>query len=253
MPYTKEQILKISNCTSNFYQCVNKSFSETRNNPWPGWDLFLDVVLQIAIKSKEPIRILDIGCGNLRYEKYLTQHLNNNELIFDCIDNCKPLVEENIRSFNNLNFYEDDIIKSLLNDKNFIKSSNYDLVVSFGLFHHIPNKKIRYKLIKQMLKACNKNGIVAISFWQFMTDKRLAKKAFEATVKAKKYLNIDTLEDNDYFLQWKDNGSVYRYCHYFNDEEIDNIINDLQLNVIKGYNEDGATGNLNKYLVIQNS
>ncbi|MBQ6521313.1 MAG: class I SAM-dependent methyltransferase, partial [Atopobiaceae bacterium] len=53
--------------TCDFYRRVGPSFSATRAGAWPGWERMLDL---IATCGDAP-RVLDLACGNLRFERAL--------------------------------------------------------------------------------------------------------------------------------------------------------------------------------------
>ena len=76
--YTPEQIQLINKTTTEFYSSVAESFSETRQHEWEGWRRSLPYV-------KEAKALLDLGCGNRRYSKYLKE--NNINIDIDNYDN----------------------------------------------------------------------------------------------------------------------------------------------------------------------
>ena len=86
-------------------------------------------------------------------------------------------------------------------------------------------------------------GYVALSFWQFMKDERIAKKAEEVTKKCDLQL-----EEGDFLLGWKNRADVFRYCHNFSDEEIGRLCAGLK--VVAEFSEDGKAHNLNKYVIL---
>ena len=100
-------------------------------------------------------------------------------------------------------------------------------------------------------------GIVVVSFWQFMNDERLARKAHTLTqaVRAGELCcELDTaqLDQNDYFLDWQSDSSVLRYCHHTTDNEIDRLLDGLRdAQEIERYSADGRDGNLNRYVILK--
>ena len=63
---TAEQLSRI---TSEFYAQQAQSFSATRQMPWQGWQQCLNAMPQLL--SGEKPSVLDVGCGNLRFARYL--------------------------------------------------------------------------------------------------------------------------------------------------------------------------------------
>lgn len=175
MPYTVDEIILINQTTTKFYTEVAESFSETRQHEWDGWRRSLPYV-------KEAKTLLDLGCGNRRYSKYLKE--NNINIDIDNYDNFAW--DEKVK--------EVDIIESLLNDRLILYS--YDVAVCFGVMHHIPTSELRDKLLKELTKS----KIAIVSFWQFEKDERIFNKAKETTKLAQEKLGLQNLEDNDYFL-----------------------------------------------------
>lgn len=228
MPYSAEQIIKINSLTTDFYQKVNESFSVTRQNKWDGW-------LQCLPYLKNIKTLLDLGCGNRRFTSFLND--NNIDCNVDNIDNF--LWDEKVQQV--------DIVKSLLEDT--LNLKEYDVAVCFGLMHHIPGYELRKKLIKEL----SKSSIVIISFWQFMNNDKLAQKAISSTAAAKEKFSFINLEDNDFFLNWQDREDVFRYCHNFTNNEINELTLDCKLNILTSFNADGASNDLNKYLILNNN
>lgn len=70
-----EEVLALRLCalTGEFYRANAESFSQTRQSPWQGWVRLLEVVE--AASGQEPLRVLDLACGNLRFERYLADAL----------------------------------------------------------------------------------------------------------------------------------------------------------------------------------
>ena len=64
---------------NTFYREHAASFSETRHTPWPGWVRTLDTAYrELAGTHKgEPLRIFDLACGNMRFERFLDRTLES--------------------------------------------------------------------------------------------------------------------------------------------------------------------------------
>lgn len=251
MQYSKSQILQISDCTSLFYKSVGDSFSQTRTFAWAGWDKCLPSISMLAqSKKNNHLNIVDIACGNLRFKKYIDAKLNNATYSMQCIDNSNDLMHKYVDYYSNIELINVDIIRALLND-NLIKNfNNADLIVAFGLMHHIPTFELRKKLIFDLYGKLNNGGLLIVSFWQFLTDEKLRKKAIEVTKQSKKHLNMNILEENDYFLSWQDNNEVFRFCHHFDNDEINKLFFDLDALDISQFSADGNNNKLNRYVLI---
>lgn len=96
-------------------------------------------------------------------------------------------------------------------------------------------------------------GHVAVSFWRFLNSDKLAKKAWETTARAQAELGIPALPPNDFLLGWQETRGLYRYCHHFDDAEINRLlaaVADVAVPVAR-FAADGKTGNLNEYVVLR--
>jgi hypothetical protein len=57
------------------------------------------------------------------------------------------------------------------------------------------------------------------------------------------------LEKNDYLLGWDNMKNVYRYCHYTDDNEIDELVAKSRLKIVYSYEYTGSSGKLSKTIV----
>lgn len=302
--YSPDEVCFFNHLTSRFYEEEAASFSATRQAPWSGWQtvvcavprLFEEGKLRLdtacggggecvaaasaesAIASNErtaaasaetttPFHLLDVGCGNFRFERFLAERLVS-PLHVQAFDNCPALVEEGntlMRAYQGLelNFTNLDLAEALLTETlgEVLPTSESDLAVCFGVMHHIPNFESRVQLLASLLCAIKPGGFVAVSFWQFLNDKKHAKKAREATARAGELFELPALHENDFFLGWQHNHEVFRFCHHTSVEEIRALLAALVCEVEKGsvspflevncFQADGKNTPLNCYLILQ--
>ena len=235
---------KLNALNQEFYAKNAASFSATRSHPWEGWKR-----LRPAIGAAS--NILDVACGNLRFERFASMLKGEGNVEFDCVDSCAELAP----SLPGIHFQKLDIVELCINGGNIAKaihSPACDFVVSFGFLHHVPGFEARCRLIEALLEKTVQGGRVALSLWQFMEDDRLARKALATTARARHELDLD-LDENDYILGWQDDGSAYRYCHNYTDDEISELLfkvsDTCQLEF--HYNSDGRNNALNTYVVLR--
>lgn len=78
---------------TRFYERNAASFSDTRQCGWPGWERVAELA-ELANVSPEsaPVRVLDLACGNLRFESYLERSFPQAPFEFVAVDNCDELV-----------------------------------------------------------------------------------------------------------------------------------------------------------------
>lgn len=244
MSYSPQEIDKINKLTTHFYSEIKDSFSETRQNKWFGWDLCLPYIQDVFANKSKP-KVLDLGCGNFRFEKFLNENFSQIDYDVDALDNIKFNTELPVKT----RFFKIDILNNTINNIDFIAGKKYDLVVAFGLLHHIPGENNRKKLLKLISSSLVNESAAIVSFWNFSNDKRIFNKAKIVTDKVKDMYGFSKLENNDYFLNWKDRNDVFRFCHDFANEETKNLYSGLNIFIKKTFCSDGKNNKLNKYVI----
>lgn len=250
--------LRLCALTGEFYRANAESFSQTRQSPWQGWVRLLEVMDSVA--KQKPLRVLDLACGNLRFERYLADALPSRMLSGYAVDNCDPLVEAGERNesdaLSRMSFQNLDAIERLsggsLRESLEAPDASCDLVVSFGFMHHVPLERWRVELLRALIAKVRPGGFVAVSFWRFLNSDKLARKAQETTDRARAELGLPELPQNDYLLGWQDTQELYRYCHHFDESEIERLLAMVadSADLVSRFEADGKTGNLNEYVVL---
>ena len=257
-----EEVLALRLCalTGEFYRANAESFSQTRQSPWQGWVRLLEV-MDARAAERELLRVLDVACGNLRFERYLADALPGRVLSGYAVDNCDPLVEAGERNesdaLSRMSFQNLDAIERLsagcLREALEAPDASCDLAVSFGFMHHVPLERWRVELLRALVAKVRSGGFVAVSFWRFLNSDKLARKAQETTIRARAELVIPELPPNDYLLGWQDTQGLYRYCHHFDELEIERLLAAVadSAELVSRFEADGGTGNLNEYVVLR--
>lgn len=257
-----EEVLALRLCalTGEFYRANAESFSQTRQSPWQGWVRLLEV-MDARAAERELLRVLDVACGNLRFERYLADALPGRMLSGWAVDNCEPLVEAGERSefgpLSRIAFQNLDVIERLSGGRLWesleAPDASRDLAVSFGFMHHVPLECWRAELLRTLIAKVRPGGFVAVSFWRFLNSDKLARKAQETTIRARAELVIPELPPNDYLLGWQDTQGLYRYCHHFDEPEIERLLAAVadSAELVSRFEADGKTGNLNEYVVLR--
>ena len=187
----------------------------------------------------------------MRFERFVADTVEDRRVEFYCVDSCPGLAQLS----ENVTFIERDVVSCLLAGTPLLEDTpgiSFDVGVCFGFFHHVPGRQMRKALLDALLDVVRPGGVVSVAFWRFMTLEKLAKKAELTTRKALKELNV-TLEAGDYLVGWQSREGVYRYCHHFDEEEIDEL-SEYASNrsvIIDRYQDDGRSGDLNTYLILE--
>lgn len=287
---------RLAALTSRFYDQIAPSFSATRQRPWQGWERLWDEVAPLVrpFDSERPLRVLDVGCGNLRFERLLEAKAPGAWEAW-CVDGCPALMEEGVACLAEamgtpllagakapktlggdggratggkddgqgaigegsgqttlerdgspatpgkrpaasalwaggslpVALRELDVIEALLDGApagslaRAFGAPAADLAVAFGFLHHVPGAEARARLLQALVQAVRPGGLIAVSLWQFADDERLHAKAEEATARGSAQMGLPSLPAGDYLLGWQDDPSIFRYCHSFDEAEVD--------------------------------
>lgn len=192
---TLQQINKLN---KDFYTSIAEDFSKTRETPWMGWSRVVEKIKD-HFAPNEKIDLLDVGCGNGRFCKYIRKNLTNNDVSYLGIDSNEKLIE--IAKENEGNFEILDIFYDLHKIK-----EKFDVIVCFGVTHHMPFGDFFMDWLSEVGKLAKKGGLVIFTFWQFEK------------------------EPGDYLIGWDNKKGVQRFCHMHSETELKEIINKMNLN-----------------------
>ncbi len=206
-----------------------KEFSSTRQSPWEGWKR---IIKNEELKIKNGISVLDLGCGNGRFLKYLKEE-DIKVSKYVGVDNSKILLNIAKKENPEAEFINLDLNTMDWKDK--IKGE-FDLIVSFGVMHHIESFQLRRNILESSVNLLKKDGMLAIAYWQFLKNPKLKEKA--------KKLG----RENDYELPFGQNGAK-RFCHFVNETEALKLEFELPLKRVDSYYADGKSKELNYYVI----
>ena len=198
--------------------------------------------------------VFDMASGNLRFEHFLSTAFPSIDFEFHAVDNCAALAEHGQNDRIACRFRQCDILDTLVSSNAKIPECPLcDLSVSFGFMHHVPSAYLRHRVFEALIEHARVGGLIVLSFWQFMNDTRLAAKALKADEALAMDIDISQLEPNDHFLGWQSDPSPLRYCHHFDECEIDELVASVGTKVreVARYSSDGASGTLNRYLMLE--
>ena len=244
-----ETVKILSEMNERFYAQNAESFSQTRERPWRGWERVVEYLSTLA-DTRGPVKILDVACGNMRFEAYMRDSgIPISEVV--AVDSCGTFC----KNLERVHFVERDITKSLVEgseDPFGCKGERFDAAVCFGFMHHVPSAELRKRLARALVESVVHGGLAFISFWQFMNDERIARKA-QPCAAALEGIPSGKFETNDCVLGWKDVMGAMRYCHHFDDSEIDGLCASLggAAVVRDRYKSDGKKIPLNGYVVLE--
>ena len=267
----EKTIKQLNQLNKNFYQIVADDFSDSRQYSWQGWQK-IPKFLEKNLKKSKKIKVLDIACGNARFAQFLQKEkfdfdyfaLDNSQKLIDIAQ--ETLNKENITS----KLFNFDLIDNYLDNKKIIwpVDEKFDLIVAFGLTHHLPSHELRLKFLKNLKNLLTQDGLLIISNWQFANDQRFQKNILNwQKIKKNQKLNIfqklrlktllKKLEKNDFFLDWRKSKEkelikpAIRYCHFINEKESLSLSQKSGYKIIKTFFADGKSAQLNQYFVLK--
>lgn len=255
-PYSNDVIRQLNALTSEFYAREAASFSATRQAPWHGWEGAWEAIAENdpAFASR-PLSVLDLGCGNLRFERFLAKRVAG-PLSICAVDNCAALAREGLdlyetscepddpyhtgdrlaRACSTLNagaapsasvtFQELDMVEALLDGTlaEHLPHGSCDLAVAFGVMHHLVTFEHRAAVLESLIASLRPGGFAIVSFWQLLNDPRRAEKAAAVTADGRARHQLPPFAPGDFLLGWQHAENVFRFCHHTPDGEIDALL-----------------------------
>ncbi len=229
-------IAKLNAINKAFYKTTAREFDQTRGQAWVGWQACLPHLPQT------PLSVLDVGCGNGRFGVFLADNhpfpiryhgLDNNRQLLDFAQQALSPIEMIEASFDDY-----DMMRDALPD------ASYNLVVLFGVIHHVAGYANRQAFMRELAQRVAEDGLLIFAAWCFYEQDRFRQRivAWDDEL---------TVEKHDYLLDWRRGERALRYCHYVDDEEHSALIEATGMDVLADYRADGATGDMNRYSVLQ--
>lgn len=185
------------------YNKIASEFDQTRKRDWEEFEKLLPYL-------KDNQKMVDLGCGNGRFFRFLKKH---KKIKYTGIDISENLLKEAKKAFPKAKFISGDLLDIPIKEK-------VDTVVSIASLHHIPSKKLRQKAVKEMGGILKKDGILMIMVWNLFQPK-YKKYIWKARIKS--LLSLGKYDMRDTFIPWGKTG-VDRYYYAFESEELKNLL-----------------------------
>lgn len=227
-----------------FYRERASEFSRSRERPWSGWG---EIFERAGGLLPEHPRVLDVGCGNGRFARFLEARLGSG---FDyCGVDESPLglseARKRLCSRENMVFVEADFLEAPLSEREF------DLVVVFGVLHHVPGRQNRMGLLTRLSALLVPGGLLAFSVWRFDRYPRFRKKIMpwdEFRARTGIEIDLEDLEPGDHILTWGGAPPAFRFCHAMSEEEEEDLVRSLPLDLVSRFD---AGAEPNRYFVFR--
>jgi len=198
----------------------------------------------LNLLPKDLLSVLDLGSGNGRFYLFLEKNLHKdfNYLGLDQSDSLMDIAIGKYGTKDNFKQKKFDVISEIEKVK-----SSYDVVIAFGLTHHIPSQVLRKKWFEAVGKLINKDGLLIMTFWNLSKEGKKSQEWLKDGLRK-------MLEKGDSFKGWKDIKSELRYVHIYSEEEISKVIKiqkKNKLRLIDRFYSDESKNSLNLYLIFK--
>jgi len=237
----KTTILKLNQINQDFYQTQGESFSQTRQSYWSGWTKLLPFIQKL---KTSPLKVLDVGCGNGRFERFLREKVTT-DLDYTGTDNSQKLLKLAKEKTNGQLIYL-DLISHLLSHQSVApKNKKYDLIVLFGVLHHIPDQNLRKRLLTELANQLEPGGLLILTVWRFAELDRFKNKLIDPQSLG---FTPAELEVGDWLVGWRTDG--YRYAHALSNQELSDLLKTLPP-AVGNFLADGRDQQTNHYWLIK--
>lgn len=220
------------------YNRIAGHFSKTRAYFWPDAKFLLDYI-------KEGDSVLDLGCGNGRAFREITE--KGAEYVG--VDFSEELIKEAKFIHPEGNFKVANALQLPFVDEFF------DKIYCFAVLHHIPSQELRKQFMEEAQRVLKPGGSFILTVWDLWSNPRAKKTLFRNRLK--KMFFVSSLGWNDVFYLWKDAGGgvlAKRYAHMFKQKELVRLAKKAGLEIVD-FGKIQKTGNENGniYLVAKKS
>lgn len=229
---------KLIELNRSFYAEFAGAFSETRQRLQPG-------VQRLSGTIPAQARLIDLGCGNgellhtLRQAGYVGDYLG--------IDFSPELLAQ-ARLVESLKEHSEFVLADLtrLEEDVSLQDGIFDVALAFAVFHHLPGKETRWRLLEVIRRILKPDGQLLLSNWQFLNSPRLSNRIQPWETIGLSSLEVET---GDYLLDWRRGGTGLRYAHQFTPDELFSLAGESGFKVVETFFSDGEAGKLGLYQV----
>jgi SAM-dependent methyltransferase len=230
-----------------FYRERAAEFSATREHPWPGWER-----LALLMPKAPELRVLDVGCGNGRFGRFLAAH--RPQAHYTGVDASQPLVDEaRARLPASLAFALERVDFVATPPAEALPRGPFDLVALFGVLHGVPGHVRRRALVEAAATRLAPGGLLALAGWRFAEFDDLRRRIVPWETLASRGgpdLGPAPPEPGDHLIAWGD-GQALRYAHALDAAALVALAAGLGLEPVAAYIDDGRDRARNHYALFR--
>jgi len=240
---------KINHINLEFYQTFASSFSATRGRVQPGVRKILDGLPAGG-------SWLDIGCGNgTLAETFLERGREGRYFGLDASSALVEHARDKISRMENpggldIKFEMIDFLGDGWRER--IPDAHWHGAFMFAVLHHVPGKKQRLEMIREINSLLDEGAELYLSVWQVQKSPRLVRRLVPWDE-----VDIDGTEvdEGDVLMDWRAEGEGepdekgIRHVHIFTEDELSDLGEKCGFAVKDRFYSDGKEGNLGLYQV----
>jgi SAM-dependent methyltransferase len=240
---TRVRLLELNRA---FYATVATPFDATRQVRTPGKTR---LVAQLSgLHDNDPLRVLDVGCGNGRLA-FMLEDLGY-AVDYVGIDGSPALLAFARDNTHSLQHVQSTFVEADLSEPDWVDAVTgpFDAVVCLATLQHFPSYGLRRQLMTQLGELADDDGLVVVSAWQFLDSERLRARRLPW---AEAGIDATQVEPGDALLSWKQDVYAIRYVHQTDASEFARLAADAGLRIVDSFRADGRTNDLNLYVLMQ--
>ena len=274
---TQQRLLEINR---HFYATVAGEFDRSRAGLPAGWAQLAPwlPISNEPLLGSEPLYVLDAGCGNGRFARWLeaqarpieyigvdgdatllqyatrnSQPLTHVHPTFDQADLTPPAWPQTRASLPPASLPPASLpLASCPLPPASLPPAPFPLITCFAVLHHLPGYDLRRRLLRTLAGLLAPEGRLILSNWQFLTSTRFAQKQIDWQTIGLSVAEVEQeLEPGDALLPWQQGGYAVRYVHQVDEAEMNQLADDVGLQVAHSFYADGKEGRLNLYSILR--
>lgn len=199
---------------SNVYDSIAESFDSKRTYPW-------NEVIVFSKQIAQDNKVLDLGCGNGRHTRVLLEQ-NLETFASDISYKILTIAKDNQlkQQYNSLS--------GLVNADGLLlpfRENFFDNLIMIAVIHHIDSNQKRIKILQEIYRILNENGIAFISCW-IKSHPRFIKEDLADFI---------SNGEKEVYIPWNlsDGRKIMRYYYLFDPEELESLVLQTGFSIVK--------------------